>query len=195
MRITNRLIWILTFAAIKWTLFKLDKNYEWKCTSNTPPHMHDAMCVQIIQTEFKCIIHLLNIRLWYNPDHCTTTYSFHKRRGRLRPTKSPYNHPEYVCVHSFIHQWLYSSLLGPGLFFSSVIFFYTDGMTPWTSDRPVARPLPTQHKHRRKRTRKHPCLQWDSNLRSQRSSERKQFMPHRWHGHCGRNICVPSFKL
>jgi hypothetical protein len=25
-------------------------------------------------------------------------------------------------MHSFIHQWLYSPLLGPGLFFSSVIF-------------------------------------------------------------------------
>jgi hypothetical protein len=26
-------------------------------------------------------------------------------------------------IHSFIHQWLYSPLLGPGLFFSFVIFF------------------------------------------------------------------------
>jgi hypothetical protein len=31
----------------------------------------------------------------------------------------------------------------PGLFFSFVTFFYTDGRTPWTSDQPVARPLPT----------------------------------------------------
>jgi hypothetical protein len=43
---------------------------------------------------------------------------------------------------SFIHQWLYSPLLGPGLFFIFVIFF-TDGRTPWTGDQPVARPLPT----------------------------------------------------
>jgi hypothetical protein len=47
-----------------------------------------------------------------------------------------------LFIHSFIHQWLYSPLLGPGLFFSFVIFFYTDGRTPWTSDQPVARPLP-----------------------------------------------------
>jgi hypothetical protein len=42
----------------------------------------------------------------------------------------------------FIHYWLYSPLLCPGLF-SFVIFFYADGMTPLTSDQPVARPLLT----------------------------------------------------
>jgi hypothetical protein len=46
--------------------------------------------------------------------------------------------------HSFIQQWLYSLLLGPGLFFSSVTFIYTGGRTSWTGDQPVARPLPTQ---------------------------------------------------
>jgi hypothetical protein len=39
------------------------------------------------------------------------------------------------------------------------------GRTPWTGDQPVAWPLPT---HR------HPCLEWDSNTRSQPSSERRQ---------------------
>jgi len=29
----------------------------------------------------------------------------------------------------------------------------TFGRTPWTGDRPVARPLPTQDTH--------PCLEWD----------------------------------
>jgi hypothetical protein len=29
----------------------------------------------------------------------------------------------YYYVHSFIHQWLYSPFVGPGLFFSFVIFF------------------------------------------------------------------------
>jgi hypothetical protein len=29
---------------------------------------------------------------------------------------------DMILFHSFIHQWLYSPLLGPGLFFSSVIF-------------------------------------------------------------------------
>jgi hypothetical protein len=43
---------------------------------------------------------------------------------------------------SFIHQWFYSLLLP--LASSSVTYlFYTDGRTPWASDQPVARPLPT----------------------------------------------------
>jgi hypothetical protein len=79
-------------------------------------------------------------------------------------------------IRPFIHQWLYSPLLGPGLFFSSVIFFYTDGRTPWTSDQPTqARCLHTvQRKHGINR---HLCLEWDSNPRSQCSTERRQFMP------------------
>jgi hypothetical protein len=36
----------------------------------------------------------------------------------------------YLFIYSFIHQWLYRLLLGPGLSFSFVIFFYTDGRTP-----------------------------------------------------------------
>jgi hypothetical protein len=55
-----------------------------------------------------------------------------------------------ICPSSFIHQWLYSPLLGPDLFFRFVIFFYTNSRTPWTSDQLIARPLPHtgQHKHR-----------------------------------------------
>jgi hypothetical protein len=40
--------------------------------------------------------------------------------------------------------WLYSPLLGFGCFFTYLVL-YTVGRTPWTSDQPVARPLP---KHR-----------------------------------------------
>jgi hypothetical protein len=38
--------------------------------------------------------------------------------------------------------------------------FYTDGRTPWTSDEPVARPLPTHRttQTQNKRTHRHPCL-------------------------------------
>jgi hypothetical protein len=48
-----------------------------------------------------------------------------------------------------------------------------------SGDQPVARPLPT---HRTKQTQNkrtkytHPCVEWDSNPRSQRSSERRQLM-------------------
>jgi hypothetical protein len=96
--------------------------------------------------------------------------------------------------HSFFHQWLYSPLLGPGLFFSFVIFF-TVGRTPWTSDQPIARPLPT---HRTTQTQNncthtHPCLKWDSNPRSQCSRERREFRL-RPRGHCDRPCylhCLP----
>jgi hypothetical protein len=45
--------------------------------------------------------------------------------------------------------------------FSVSLLLYTVGMTDWTGDKPVARPLPT---HRIKAHR-HPCLEWDSNPR------------------------------
>jgi hypothetical protein len=66
----------------------------------------------------------------------------------------------HTFSQSFIRQWLYSSLLGPALFFSLFISVYTDGRTPWTSDQHVARPLPT---HRTTQTQnihshKHTCL-------------------------------------
>jgi hypothetical protein len=76
-------------------------------------------------------------------------------------------------------QWLLQPLQDPGLFFSSIVIFYTEDRTPWTSDKPVARPLlihrttQTQNKH----IHRHPCFEWDSNRRSQRSSERRQFIP------------------
>jgi hypothetical protein len=77
-----------------------------------------------------------------------------------------------LTILLFIHQWLYSPLLGPGLFFSFVIFFYKVGTTPWTSDQLVVRPLPTHRttQTQKKRTHRHPCLEWDSNSRSQHSS-------------------------
>jgi hypothetical protein len=64
-------------------------------------------------------------------------------------------------------------MLGPDLSFNIIIFFCTDGRTPWTGNQPIARPLPTQDKTKQnKRTHRHPCLEWDSNPRSQRSNER-----------------------
>jgi hypothetical protein len=83
----------------------------------------------------------------------------------------------YIII---INIMAYSLLLGLGRFFFSFLILYTFGRTPWTGDQPVARPLPT---HRTTQTQnkctkyRHPCLEWDSNPRCQRSSERKQFMP------------------
>jgi hypothetical protein len=51
--------------------------------------------------------------------------------------------------------------------------FWTVGRTPWTGDQPVA----GQHKHRINTHIKHTCPRQDSNPRSQRPGERRQFMP------------------
>jgi hypothetical protein len=70
------------------------------------------------------------------------------------------------------------SFVGPWPLFSFLIL-YTDGRTPWTSDQPFARPLPT---HRRTQTQnkrtqyRHPCFEWDSKPLSQPSRERREFM-------------------
>jgi hypothetical protein len=51
----------------------------------------------------------------------------------------------------------------------------TVGRTRWTGDRLVARTLPTQIQNQRR----HPCLEWDSNPKSQCSNDRL-----RRRGHC-----------
>jgi hypothetical protein len=68
-------------------------------------------------------------------------------------------------------------LLGLGRFFSFLIL-YTVGRTPWTGDQSAGRPVTTHRTQtQNKRTHyRHPCLEWDSNPRSQRPSERRLFM-------------------
>jgi hypothetical protein len=57
--------------------------------------------------------------------------------------------------------------------------FYTVGRNSSSSDQPLTRPLPTHRtaQTENKRTHTHPCLEWDSNPRSQRWNERRLFMP------------------
>jgi hypothetical protein len=48
--------------------------------------------------------------------------------GRQRPVTVIFGsaricEPQYIVIRTFIHQWHYSPYLGPGLFFSLVIFF------------------------------------------------------------------------
>jgi hypothetical protein len=63
--------------------------------------------------------------------------------------------------------------------FFSFLILYTVGRTPWTGDQPVAMQLPTHRttQTQNKRTHRHPCLEWDWNPWSVRSSKRRQFMP------------------
>jgi hypothetical protein len=74
--------------------------------------------------------------------------------------------------------------------------FYTHGRTPWTSDQPVARRLPTHRtkQTQNKRTHKHPYFKWDSNSRSQRSSERNSLCL-RPRGHCDRRRWYITLKI
>jgi hypothetical protein len=60
----------------------------------------------------------------------------------------------------------------------------TYGRTPWTSDQPVARPLPTQDNTTQKDADKHPSLERDSNPRSQQPTGQDPRL--RQHGHCDR---------
>jgi hypothetical protein len=60
---------------------------------------------------------------------------------------------------------------GRGRFFQ-FLNLYTVGRTPWTGDQPVARRLPT----RRISAHRHPCLEWDSDPRSQCLNGQRQFM-------------------
>jgi hypothetical protein len=57
--------------------------------------------------------------------------------------------------------------------------------TPWTSDQPVARPLPTQDNTTQKDADRHPCLERDSNPRSQQPTGQDPRL--RPHGHRDRH--------
>jgi hypothetical protein len=56
--------------------------------------------------------------------------------------------------------------------FFSFSILYAVGTTPWMGDQPVARPLPTHRTQHRINAHIYPSLEWDSNPRSLRSSER-----------------------
>jgi hypothetical protein len=79
-------------------------------------------------------------------------------------------------IYYFIHSSMaLQPFVGPWPLLQYRNHFYTDGRTPWTSDQPL--PTHRTSQTRNKRTHRHTCLEWDSNPRSQRSSERRQFMP------------------
>jgi hypothetical protein len=75
------------------------------------------------------------------------------------------------------HLWLYSPLLCPGRFFSFLIYAQSVGLLGRWMSPSQGRYLHTeQHKHRINAHR-HSCFDWDSNPRSQRSSERRHSLP------------------
>jgi hypothetical protein len=92
--------------------------------------------------------------------------------------------PPTVCwnslTHAFTRQWLYGPLLGHDLFLQFRNLFYADGRTPWTSDQPIARPLPkhrttqTQNKH----THRHPSMPWVGVCRNSTAKAVKTLQSH-----------------
>jgi hypothetical protein len=81
------------------------------------------------------------------------------------PANSPQETVFVLCAWQTIEMlylWLYSPFFGPlplFLFLNHIQSWYT----PWMGDQPITRPLLTH----RINTHRHPCLQWDSNPRSQ----------------------------
>jgi hypothetical protein len=60
----------------------------------------------------------------------------------------------------------------------SFLILYAVSRTPWTGISPSqGRYLHTEQRKHKINAHRHPCLEWDSNPQSQRSSERRQFMP------------------
>jgi hypothetical protein len=90
-----------------------------------------------------------------------------------------WNNP-FINVIYIKHSFIIGTtvFVGPWPLLQFPNLFYTDERTPWTSDQPVARPLPTHRTTQtKKRTHKHPCLERDLNPRSQCSREGRQYMP------------------
>jgi hypothetical protein len=123
----------------------------------------------------------------------------HIRRYKemCRQTKQGWNNTsckcsfQSLCWVSFkIFQYIFLSVcLSFFLSFLIVLFYLavsrgkllvnlqTTGRTPWTGDRPDARPLPTQDNTIQRNADTHLCPEQDSNLRSQHSSDRRQYLP------------------
>jgi hypothetical protein len=129
---------------------------------------HDLLHSNPFSGSFKKMEFLHQLRVRQPLKNCTPW-------NKLISEKVYYN----VLLLLLLLLWLYSPLLGLGLFLSFLIL-YTVGRTLWMGDQPVARPLPTHRTtqtHNKRTQYSHPCLGWDLNPRSQRSSERRQFIP------------------
>jgi hypothetical protein len=81
-------------------------------------------------------------------------------------------------IHLFHSSMALQLFVGPWPLFQFRNLFYTEGRSPWTSDQPVASPLPTHRETQtqNKSTHRYPYLEWDLNPRSQLSSKRRQFL-------------------
>jgi hypothetical protein len=94
-----------------------------------------------------CVWYKCNMRMWmcvYVSTYCGPVLRINVVDmfwNRISYVKTP----SYSITEPFILRCLHSTLLGAGRFFSFVIL-YTVDRTLWTSDQPVARPLPIHRK-------------------------------------------------
>jgi hypothetical protein len=100
--------------------------------------------------------------MWSNCQHNHTRHfsrSLCKSKRTIHSWSRNDHYTTYILIRSFIHEGLYSPLLGPGLFFSSIIIFtQTVGLFGRVISLSQGRYLHTgQHKHRIKAHR-HPCF-------------------------------------
>jgi hypothetical protein len=132
-----------------------------------------------VMIEWSCSTHTTNI--------ATTTYPWVPATVELVLLQAVRRHPDtnmfrrfercLLDIHSFIHQWLYSPLLGPGLFCSFIIIFtQTVGLlgrviSPWQG-----KLTQTQNKHSGIRT----------DDPSVRASEDRSCL--KLHGYCDRRL-------
>jgi hypothetical protein len=72
--------------------------------------------------------------------------------------------------------WLYSPC-GPWLLFHFLICTVSVGLLGWGISLSQGHYLHAEQCKHRINAHRHPCLEWDSNLRFQRFSERRRFMP------------------
>jgi hypothetical protein len=95
-------------------------------------------------------------------------YNLSKQKLQMNETFTDTHNPTFNLNNKifFIRSSVaLQSFVGPDIFFRFTIFPYTDGRTPWTSDQPIARPLPTHRtiQTQNKCTHGHLRLEWDSN--------------------------------
>jgi hypothetical protein len=144
-----------------WESAKLGKTYSFQIHSNFPLTFPRTTFVTIgswesdvkqdtfafvLQWTQQCLAHT-HFVIWASHRRRHPQWSESRQNIRLCSMASSASTPTWLTARPripplqqvmrfsvSIHQWLYSPLLGLGLFFSFVIFLYTDGRTPWTSD-------------------------------------------------------------
>jgi hypothetical protein len=109
--------------------------------------------------------------------------SFPSVSGQTKTNRAAYGH---VCLSICLVCWIssyYSFCFSLCLFQASGFFFFTYGsfrhlvgLLGWGIS-PSPRPLPTEDNTTQRNTDTHPCPEQDSNLRSQCSSGRRQYLP------------------